>query len=111
MAQHYSNPDRESETYALPDLETFRARYGDCPYCTSTVIEDGSGQFHCENCADGRRGQGVVPATIESGWFYWFCLPGCMPDSEPYGPYETEAAAVAAARDEYGDSDDSNDLD
>jgi hypothetical protein len=33
------------------------------------------------------------------GYYYWFCLPGCMPDSEPCGPFDTEAEAIAAARD------------
>lgn len=28
-----------------------------------------------------------------AGWYYWFCYPGCMPDSEPYGPFKSETAA------------------
>jgi hypothetical protein len=102
MAQHYSDESREDDDYALPDVETFTARYGDCPFCTSTVVEDGCGQFHCDNCADGRTGQGVVPEVIESGWFYWFCFPGCMPDSEPVGPFANEADALADAREDNG---------
>jgi hypothetical protein len=98
MSQHYSNPDREDETYALPDVETFTARYGDCPFCTSTVIEDGSGQFHCEECRDGRKGQGVVPEDIKTGWFYWYCFPGCLPEGDPIGPFETEDAAIGDMR-------------
>ena len=35
----------------------------------------------------------------EAGWYYWFCLPGCMPDSDPYGPFDTEEDAVASAQD------------
>ena len=35
---------------------------------------------------------------ITGGWFYWFCFPGCLPDSEPKGPFETEAEALADAR-------------
>ncbi len=98
MSQHYSDPDREDSPYSLPDVETFTARYGDCPFCTSTVIEDGSGQFHCEECRDGRTLQGVTPEDIQTGWFYWFCFPGCMPDSEPSGPFETEQDALDDAR-------------
>lgn len=99
MSQHYSDPSRESDDYSLPNVETFRARYGDCPFCTSTVVEDGSGQFHCEECHDGRTSQGVTPAEINTGWFYWYCFPGCLPEGEPMGPYKTERAAVKAARD------------
>jgi hypothetical protein len=33
-----------------------------------------------------------------SGWFYCFCFPGCLPDSEPCGPFKTEKAALKDAR-------------
>ena len=111
MAQHYSNPQRASDAYSLPDVETFTARYGDCPYCSSTVIEDGSGQFHCEMCEGVRRVSGVVPAEINTGWFYWFCFPGCMPEGDPSGPYASEAEAVEAFTDDTDDLDDTDDTD
>jgi len=31
---------------------------------------------------------------LGDGWYGWFCLPGCLPDSEPYGPYETEQELI-----------------
>lgn len=33
-----------------------------------------------------------------NSWFYWFCFPGCLPDSEPNGPFESKEAAIADAR-------------
>jgi hypothetical protein len=32
----------------------------------------------------------------ESGyaWFYWFCQPGCLPDSEPFGPFKSYSEAI-----------------
>jgi hypothetical protein len=36
MAQHYS--DREEDTYALPDMETWCSDYGYCPECDSMII-------------------------------------------------------------------------
>jgi hypothetical protein len=39
---------------------------------------------------------------ITGGWFWWSCLPGCMPDSSPTGPFKTYAAALADARDNDG---------
>lgn len=33
-------------------------------------------------------------------WYYWYCLPGCLPDSSPVGPFETEAAAIESIREE-----------
>lgn len=32
-------------------------------------------------------------APLGTGWFWWFCMPGCMPDGDPQGPFETEQAA------------------
>ncbi len=31
----------------------------------------------------------------EPGWYYWYCMPGCLPDSDPMGPFETREAAHA----------------
>jgi hypothetical protein len=98
MSQHYSDPSRENDKYSLPDVETFAARYGDCPFCTSTVVEDGGGEFHCDSCMDGHKGQGVTPDDVQTGWFYWFCFPGCMPEGDPIGPFDTEAEAIADAQ-------------
>lgn len=34
----------------------------------------------------------------EVGWYYWFCLPGCLPDGEAIGPFATEEEALEHAR-------------
>lgn len=31
----------------------------------------------------------------KGGWYWWFCFPGCFPDSDPFGPFKSEAAAAA----------------
>ena len=31
------------------------------------------------------------------GWYYWYGVPGCLPESEPYGPYLSEQGATVAA--------------
>lgn len=33
------------------------------------------------------------------GWYYWFCFPGCLPDSEEYGPFSTREEALDDAQD------------
>ena len=38
------------------------------------------------------------------GWYYWYCLPGCLPDSEPYGPYLSHQGATLAAYSEQYES-------
>lgn len=32
-----------------------------------------------------------------AGWYWWACFPGCLPDSEPFGPFSTEKEAVEDA--------------
>lgn len=100
----YSDPEREKETYALPDCEVFYADRGEWAYdLRSGERCDFDWCDHCEgNGCDECQGNGY-PVTIEpceAGYYFWFCFPGCLPDSEPFGPYETEEEAIAAARDQ-----------
>ena len=37
------------------------------------------------------------------GWYYATCCPGCLPDSDWFGPYDTEDACIEAAEEFYGD--------
>lgn len=69
MSQHYSDPSRESDPHALPDVEVFY-----------------------------RRGQGRPDETEASGWYYWYCFPGCLPDSDPVGPFNSYDEALADAQ-------------
>lgn len=75
MTQFYSEPSREHDAWALPDCEVFYAN---------------TGELHID---------GMDDEPSEAGFYFWFCFPGCMPESEPYGPYPTEQAAIDAARD------------
>lgn len=33
-----------------------------------------------------------------SGWYWWSCFAGCLPDGEPIGPFETSAEAYHDAQ-------------
>ena len=35
--------------------------------------------------------------TMPPGFFWWACFPGCLPDGEPIGPFETESEAIEDA--------------
>ena len=37
------------------------------------------------------------PDWLRPGWYWFACFPGCMPDGDPSGPFETEALAMADA--------------
>jgi hypothetical protein len=66
----YSDPSRADETYSLPDIEIF--------YADDILDDDGE--------------------TMPAGYYWWVCLPGCMPDSDPHGPFETEQEALEDAQ-------------
>lgn len=77
MAQYYSDPSRASDSYSLPDVEVF--------YRTLTA-----------NKADGWLDGDGEP--MGEGWYWWSCFPGCMPEGDPMGPFDTEAEAVEDAQ-------------
>lgn len=74
--QAYSDPTRESDPHALPNIEVF--------YMHESIWFGMEGDFHYD----------------DSGWYYWYCLPGCLPDSDPVGPFDSYEAALEDAQDE-----------
>ena len=73
MTQAYSDPSRENDPYSLPNIEVFY-----------------------NNPLHGTYIDGQSP---ERGWYWWSCFPGCLPDSDPIGPFATEAKALEDAQD------------
>ncbi|KKK51741.1 hypothetical protein LCGC14_3111910 [marine sediment metagenome] len=83
--QAYSNPDREKDPTALPDVEVFQ-------------IDDkgySNGEPFVLPHEPGEQAFGLT----QPGWYWWVCFPGCLPDGTPFGPFETEATALADAQD------------
>lgn len=35
---------------------------------------------------------------LPSGWYWWPCFPGCLPESDPIGPFDTSADAYVDAQ-------------
>ena len=68
--QAHSDPSRETDPHALPDVEVFDA----------------------SDYVDG-------DLELTSGYHWWTCFPGCLPDGDPNGPFETEELALADAQD------------
>ncbi len=82
MTQAYSDPRRESDPHALPDIEVFF---------------DGP---DISPCGGEPRNYDSEGNPVIEGWYWW----ACFPDSDPIGPFETEEEALADARE-------ANDLD
>ena len=105
MAYDYTDPKRRNNPYALPDVETFQANYRYCTKCGSLVFfdhridDDGKLVADCGDCS-------TTNELTETGWFYWFGFPGCLPDSEPFGPFDSRRAALDEAREAAGVYDD-----
>jgi hypothetical protein len=75
--QFYFDETRENEPHALPDGEVFYRSENDSDYWSDAeedVIHGGA------------------------GWYWWSCFPGCLPDSDPSGPFETAQLALDDAR-------------
>lgn len=107
MSAHYSDPSRESEPHALPDVEVWsdrvyrvECRCGDYDVPEGTATAEGV--TYCPSCE--RPAHAIRTARV--AWWWWTCFPGCLPDSEPMGPFATEAEALADARDGMDEEDD-----
>ena len=77
--QAYSDPKRESDAYALPDVEVF--------YLDAREAREMSAE-----CFDGDDD------LYHAGWYWWSCFPGCLPDGDPVGPFSTETEALEDAQ-------------
>jgi hypothetical protein len=103
MSQHYSNPKRETDPHTLPDIEVFyrpSAADGFTPYVLALAICEDCGSEVTEIAAQ-IEDTICIPCARErypAGWYWWSCFPGCLPDGDPMGPFETEEDALADAR-------------
>lgn len=70
-------------TGALPDVEVFE-------------------EVQCAECGDidPQPGLPCNHPELRSGWFWWVCLPGCLPDSDPHGPFLSAGEALEDARED-----------
>lgn len=110
MAQAYSNPKRASDPHALPDLEVFQTRILRCPHCEAEYPNtEGKDVQHSRETTVDESCCHLTPLklTDEWGWWYWYCQIGCLPDSDPIGPFGSESEALADAQ---GSADDDEGL-
>lgn len=90
MSQHYADPRREANPTALPNVEVFHHEHAKRERCMLNAGDKAT-----------RYGECIVNEDDDccgSGWYWQACFPGCLPDSDPIGPFDTEAAALADAQ-------------
>ena len=107
--QIYSNPKRELDDYALPDVEVFELTAREVAELDVELVQEymRKREFKLATMNQCIR-ESMFDTIIEEnniigGWYYWYCEPGCLPDSDPYGPYKTADEAKNAAQDEVCD--------
>ena len=81
MTQIYTDPAREIEPFALPNAEVFYFSQLEANYNLENLDHEDE------------------DTLTEVGWYWVSCFPGCLPDSDASGPYDTEAEAIADAQD------------
>jgi len=66
-------------------------RFGteDEPYGSFQVFYHGRKTLVDLRTEDGKR--------LPCGWYWWACFPGCLPDGEACGPFDTSEAAYQDA--------------
>lgn len=52
----------------------------------------------CPSCGADVREADVKP-TGQAKWWWWTCMPGCLPDSDVFGPFDSEAQCLTDAVD------------
>jgi hypothetical protein len=104
MTQAYSNARKARDPYSLPDLEVFQLTAREAAELDEDMIYQYSRRREFRLASFNSRDREamfdamIVEEGIQGGWFYWYCMPGCMPDSDAIGPYKSERVALREAR-------------
>lgn len=92
--QAYSNPKRQNDPYALPNVEVFYMG-------NDEIMEDlKQGDTWINTLWADYSGSTKEFIEVHTGFYYWDCFPGCLPDSDPIGPFETKEQALSDAQSE-----------
>ena len=103
--QAYSDPSRESDPHALPDVEVFQLTAREVAELDEeTIYEYMRRQEFRLASMSGKVRDAMFDAMIEEegitgGWYWWACFPGCLPDGPPNGPFDSAKDALADAQD------------
>lgn len=102
--QAYSDPSRESDSYALPDVEVFELTAREVAEQDEDMVHEYMQRHEFRLAAMNSRTREamfdamIAEEGITGGWFWWSCFPGCLPDGPAIGPFATRDEALADAR-------------
>ena len=109
MSQFYSNPEREADTYAMPDCEVFQLTAIEAAEMDEDTIYDYMKlKEHRLAGMNSKAREKMLEAIVEDyglkgGWYYHYCFPGCLPEGTAFGPYASKDEAIHAAREDGAD--------
>lgn len=93
MPRHYLTKAQEQDKWSLPSIETFHMTAEEFAQADAdTWMAERTQEL------DPDPHSNLTDCSELEGWYWWTCLPGCMPDSEPMGPFDTEEEALEDAR-------------
>lgn len=73
----------------------------ECKCGTYEVPADREGDEICDTTCPSCLAENVPSLnTGKRKWWWWACFPGCMPDGEVNGPFDSEKEAIDDAREE-----------
>lgn len=75
-------------------LEVFQDTGKQCQDCNTVSLHS---HEKCYDCGSKKLDE------YKKAWYAWFCIPGCIPDSDAFGPYETEKLALEDMERIYGE--------
>jgi hypothetical protein len=106
--QAYSDPSRQDDPGALPDIEVFQLTAREVAEQDEDLIYEYMKRREYRLAAmNSKAREAMFDAMIEDngitgGWYWWACFPGCLPDGDPAGPFETAKEALADAQNQEG---------
>lgn len=99
MSQHYSDPSRETDPHALPDIEVFQLTAAEVVETDDDLMYEALKRFPLASMNSRERHKAIewaiVDGCVTGGWYWHACFPGCLPDGQPNGPFKTRAEAIA----------------
>ena len=97
--QFYIDESREADPTALPDAEVFFVdRRGVSEMFEERIVEEYADAAGCDCINPDHAHTRAALISERVGWYWWACFPGCMPDSDPIGPFDTMDDAIKDAR-------------
>jgi hypothetical protein len=97
----YVNPTKERAPRSYPAKSVLQARLSENAVECFYVSADEARRQRYDNARRAKEYGHDIPnaGTPSAGWYFRTCVPGCLPDSDPFGPYASPLAVLRAAYD------------